>query len=340
MFVVNTNNRLVDVVTELYNYVLAKTKDKRQFNAPLIFAVKPICSDNSEDYSIARETYSEEPVFRDGYFSLPLYIVRGFDIDLSDYRYNSSDTLDEIIYSQDADDIKHGKLDSILQRKATTVRTLRHILSMELEKRYGTKILENTILKPTFKGLQVIFKDEDTVNTILQNPTPLYNIIYELGRLFNIKRVDYLAGDMYMLTYADDIVVEMYKYIGTLKRHLSIGELSSKMQLDVLYTLIDPKFKIYDRLIFNEMVESSEELDNEILQRYAKGDINKEMILHYPSVHVDVKYRKNHYSNNYIVEISSCLSSISLAYNSKYIAKPSSCRKSNQSTVYVDIKPY
>ena len=87
MFVVNTNNRLVDVVTELYNYVLAKTKDKRQFNAPLIFAVKPICSDNSEDYSIARETYSEEPVFRDGYFSLPVYIVRGFDIDLSDYEY-------------------------------------------------------------------------------------------------------------------------------------------------------------------------------------------------------------------------------------------------------------
>jgi len=341
MFILNnTNDRLADILTKLYNYVLAKTKDKRQFNAPLVFAVKPICNnDNLKDYSIIHEKYSDTPVFKDGYFSIPVYIVRGFDIDLIDYEYGG-DMLNEIIYGENSENMNFGLVDLAIKRRATVIRTLKHILTIELENQYGTKVLKNTVLKPTFKGLQVIFKDENTVDTILQNPTPLYNIIFKLTHVFSIKRIDYIAGNMYMLTYADDIITEIFKYINLFKRQLSFYELSDKIQLDVLYNLIDPKFKVFDQTVFNKIVESSKELDKDILQRFTQIEVNKNLTLYYPSTYVDVHSVWDNFERKHYISISTCLGTVELSYNSKYICKPSLCKESNEDKIFSDIKPY
>jgi len=104
---------------------------------------------------------------------VPLYLVRGFEIDLiSDYNINP--------------EIR-------LQKQASNVKTLMNLMKRELEKVFEPEVLQKINIEPTYNGIHVTFNPE-VLPQIMQKRVKLVNVIREIATILPVRRVDYLSN--------------------------------------------------------------------------------------------------------------------------------------------------
>jgi len=202
----------------------------------LLFASRYIYDDLKGEY-IAPESITNEPIIDYDKVMVPLYLVRGFEIDLiPDYNINP--------------EIR-------LQKQASNVKTLMNLMKRELEKVFEPEVLQKINIEPTYNGIHVTFNPE-VLPQIMQKRIKLVNAIREIATILPIRRVDYLSN-FWMLQYATDLVRKVHYRVLLHMRDESFVGAQEKALAGLLLALTDRKTRIFDELYFKQMIAEVEE---------------------------------------------------------------------------------
>ena len=181
---------------------------------------------------------------------VPLYLVRGFEIDLiSDYNINP--------------EIR-------LQKQASNVKTLMNLMKRELEKVFEPEVLQKINIEPTYNGIHVTFNPE-VLPQIMQKRVKLVNAIREIATILPIRRVDYLSN-FWMLQYATDLVRKVHYRVLLYMRDESFVGAQEKALAGLLLALTDRKTRIFDELYFKQMITEVEE-NSDIIKEGARTNL-------------------------------------------------------------------
>jgi len=215
----------------------------------LLFANRYIYDDLKGEY-IAPESITNEPIIDYDKVMVPLYLVRGFEIDLiPDYNINP--------------EIR-------LQKQASNVKTLMNLMKRELEKVFEPEVLQKINIEPTYNGIHVTFNPE-VLPQIMQKRVKLVNAIREIATILPVRRVDYLSN-FWMLQYATDLVRKVHYRVLLHMRDESFVTAQEKALAGLLLALTDRKTRIFDELYFKQMIAEVEE-NSDIIKESARTNL-------------------------------------------------------------------